>query len=174
MTAALHEALDAGADYVTAFRGAALPVSHPAAWRIAVQQQSGDRPVLGYWCDAHLPADSRPGPDAREQATGKSGMIPAGTRAGVMARAGGCCEGCGENWDATTRPTLHHLRYWTGPDRDMDQEPIFGRETPDDLDALCWDCHQGRHRDMNGTYWRDPENMEEQWAPYRWARDKDD
>jgi hypothetical protein len=86
-----------------------------------------------------------------------------------MRRAGGCCEDCGRSW-AETRPTLHHLRYFTEIEMISGDlvggDPIDGRETADDLAALCWDCHQDRHRDPNGEYWRDPQDMEEHWAGY--------
>lgn len=93
-------------------------------------------------------------------------MIPPEVRREVMRRARGCCEDCGRSW-SETRPTLHHRRYRTGPSyKEPDGLPIDGRETAGDLAALCWDCHQARHRDLNGEYWRDPEDMAEHWAGY--------
>jgi 5-methylcytosine-specific restriction endonuclease McrA len=96
--------------------------------------------------------------------------IPPAVRAATLRRAGGCCEDCGERLPLE----LHHLRYRTDywPDMEGGSKPIFGRETVDDLAALCRDCHHARHVDPNGGFWADPEEMAEHWAPYRWAMDK--
>jgi hypothetical protein len=111
--------------------------------------------------------------------------IPPEVRRGVLVLAKGHCEDCAacasygrgrycrETW---CRPcagggwielTLHHLRYYrpVHPGRpDWGDESVFGREATDDLAALCWPCHKARHRDPNGEYWRDPEDMAEHWA----------
>jgi 5-methylcytosine-specific restriction endonuclease McrA len=80
----------------------------------------------------------------------------------VLRRANLACEECGYN-----RPLeMHHLRYR----RDYGAL-IFGSETPDDLDALCRDCHLGRHLDPNGDYWADPEDKESHWAGWDEAAD---
>ena len=54
----------------------------------------------------------------------------------VIARAGGRCERCGRDfgrrWRA--RPTVHHLHYRT-----------LGRESLDDVEALCNLCHAQEH-----------------------------
>jgi hypothetical protein len=62
----------------------------------------------------------------------------------VLNRARGACEDCGEH----IRLEIHHLTYlWDDPQeyKLRTQEPIWGHETPDDLTALCRDCHRGRH-----------------------------
>ncbi len=59
--------------------------------------------------------------------------IPVRTRRAVHARARGKCESCGEK----ARLDLHHLRRWTEPGPDGERLPIAGRETRDDLRALC-------------------------------------
>jgi hypothetical protein len=84
--------------------------------------------------------------------------IPLAVRRAVLARAGHVCEDCGEDDPLT----LHHLHYETAESRIRQKYwiPIFGQETPDDLDALCWTCHQARHRDNEGRYWRDPDEVE--------------
>ena len=90
--------------------------------------------------------------------------IPADVRQSVMIRAKGHCEDCGERLPLE----LHHLRY----SNTWDKKSIRGRELPDDLAALCRDCHHERHLDPNREFWRDPEEMEEFWAPYWWESDK--
>ena len=85
-------------------------------------------------------------------------MIPPDVRAAVNRRANGACEdcGCGEPLE------LHHLRYWTNDERGW-SVPIDGLETIHDLDALCRECHHGRHLDRNGEFWKDPEEMADHW-----------
>jgi len=78
-------------------------------------------------------------------------QIPRQTRRAVMQRCKGVCEGCGER----SHITLHHLHY-----------DSVGCELPGDLEALCWPCHQQRHRDLNGEYWRDPQEMFWHWYGY--------
>lgn len=78
--------------------------------------------------------------------------IPEATRRAVLQRANKVCEDCCRD---DMPLTLHHLTYLVevagdGPDA------IFGKETPADLDALCWECHQARHRDEFGNYYEDP------------------
>jgi 5-methylcytosine-specific restriction endonuclease McrA len=98
--------------------------------------------------------------------------IPPQVRGAVLHRAGGRCEDCGERLPLE----LHHLRYWLRPGYPSLWEPvptpIFGRETVEDLAALCRDCHHSRHLDPAGEFWVDPEDMDEHWAPYRWEMDK--
>lgn len=77
--------------------------------------------------------------------------IPAATRRAVNRRSGGCCENCG----LMLPLELHHLHYET-----------VGWERPDDLKALCRDCHRSEHVDMVGEFWRDPQDMECYWATY--------
>ncbi len=80
-----------------------------------------------------------------------SAPVPTNTRRTVMRRCEGRCEDCGDR----RATSLHHLHYRS-----------VGFEEPHDLAALCWDCHQARHRDYNGDYWRDPEGMEDHWWMY--------
>src|SRR5512139_45463 len=90
-------------------------------------------------------------------------MIPLATRRAVLKRANGHCEQCGHR----ERLELHHLYYRT--DGDMyspDGVSIVGREEPDDLVALCRECHLSRHVDMAGNFWADPVEREQYWAPY--------
>ena len=64
--------------------------------------------------------------------------IPTETRNVVIKRSKGRCENCG-----AYPVTLHHLTYekiiYKYP------EPIFGQEEPEDLTALCWECHKQAH-----------------------------
>ena len=83
--------------------------------------------------------------------------MPSPIRREVISRCGGKCEDCGE----TCQITLHHLHYNT-----------VGRESECDLAALCWDCHKVRHRDRNGDYWRDPEEMQQYWSSFYDALDE--
>tara|TARA_R100000664_G_scaffold29627_1_gene41608 strand:+ start:600 stop:857 length:258 start_codon:yes stop_codon:yes gene_type:complete len=78
-----------------------------------------------------------------------------------MHRAGKKCENCGTN---NAKLELHHLTYY----RQLDGAPlpIYGYETPNDLLALCRDCHNSKHCDENGDFWRDPEEMENYWVSY--------
>lgn len=77
--------------------------------------------------------------------------IPATTRRAVNHRAQGCCENCG----ARTTLALHHLHYDT-----------VGEERPDDLRALCRECHLGEHIDINGVFWADPVERYYHWETY--------
>jgi hypothetical protein len=78
----------------------------------------------------------------------------------------GICEYCGE----TRRLTRHHKSYFV--------DPKYGRESdidrPENIEMLCWPCHQGRHRDNpTGEYWRDCEEMANYWESYYDAMEKD-
>ena len=86
--------------------------------------------------------------------------IPKETREQVRSRADGYCEDCGID---TYKLQLHHLHYNTK-----------GRERPCDLLALCESCHKKKHYDINGDYWRDPEEMAIYWAKYEHDMAKDD
>jgi hypothetical protein len=78
--------------------------------------------------------------------------IPRRVRKLIMRRCRYRCEDCEQY-----RPLeLHHLRYLTA---ERPREPIFGRESPDDLAALCRDCHHKRHLDPYGRFWVDPEDL---------------
>ncbi len=82
--------------------------------------------------------------------------IPRPVRLAVLRRAGGRCEGCGQRLALE----LHHLRYTVPATAyDVGGGPIFGKEAPQDLEALCRDCHHGRHIGPDGKFWRDPEEM---------------
>lgn len=87
--------------------------------------------------------------------------IPDKVRMAVTRRAGKKCENCGTD---RARLELHHLTYYR--QADGAPLPIYGYETPSDLLALCRYCHHGKHRDANGDFWRDPEEMENYWASY--------
>lgn len=88
--------------------------------------------------------------------------IPKKTRAAVYARCKHCCEDCGLFGPLE----LHHLRYW----EDLRAHPkymvsILGKETPEDLLALCRQCHYGRHiHPHTGEYFLIPEELEEELA----------
>ena len=88
--------------------------------------------------------------------------IPSTVRQVVLSRAGGRCEDCGKK----VRLELHHLRYETVIYDEI--EDICGHETPEDLRALCRECHLSNHIDPAGIFWRDPEEMECHWSTY-WA-----
>lgn len=80
--------------------------------------------------------------------------IPDPTRRAVLARADGACEICGLHGLSLE---LHHKHYNSEY-----------HETPDDLLALCRDCHQAQHVDPNGDFWRDPEEMDTYWLNAYW------
>src|SRR5271166_365376 len=67
----------------------------------------------------------------------------------VHQRASDRCEDCGED---SGKLALHHFTH-----RTIDDEPIFGRETPDDLQLLCRPCHKEKHLDPDGYFQPDPE-----------------
>ena len=71
--------------------------------------------------------------------------IPYHTRVAVLERARGRCEAC----TAQLPLELHHMHYNT-----------VGAETPDDLEALCRDCHHARHVDLWGEFHADPGDVE--------------
>lgn len=75
--------------------------------------------------------------------------IPEATRRAVMERCDRQCERCGEN----TPLELHHRHYNSQ-----------GKEEPEDLWALCRDCHEYMHRDILGEFWVDPVAMSEHWG----------
>ena len=58
---------------------------------------------------------------------------------------------------------MHHLRYWL-PDLYDGFRSIYGLESAQDLLHLCRACHDDRHRDCMGTFWRDPEEMSAYWS----------
>jgi 5-methylcytosine-specific restriction endonuclease McrA len=98
--------------------------------------------------------------------------IPAAVRAAILRRANHCCEECG------AQPVeLHHLTYDYWPHgvvrADWGAQPIFGHETPDDLLALCRDCHNDKHIGPNGAFYVDPEECEEEWAHWDHLMDSD-
>lgn len=87
--------------------------------------------------------------------------IPPTVRTAVILRCRNFCEECGER-----KPLeMHHLTY-RRRDHDHDELLIFGHETPDDLLALCRDCHHAQHVDPAGVFWEDPEEMEAHWFTY--------
>jgi len=88
--------------------------------------------------------------------------MPNKVRREVLIRANFRCEDCGEQ----RKLDMHHLRYTINDGHKIIDECIFGKETADDLVALCRDCHYARHRDINGDYWRNPEEMEDHWWYY--------
>jgi 5-methylcytosine-specific restriction endonuclease McrA len=93
---------------------------------------------MGFW-DAptgHVPYRNRP-------------SIPSNVRDAVLNRAMGLCEDCG----LANRLELHHETY-----------AHVGRESPDELTALCRSCHRRRHIDLLGDWWNDPEEMKAYWA----------
>lgn len=72
------------------------------------------------------------------------------------------CESC----DEAKTLEIHHLTYQYDSYNDGIPSPIFGDESPNDLLALCRDCHHAAHRDLNGDYWQDPEDMDDYWSSY--------
>lgn len=93
---------------------------------------------------------SQPIPEFRHAGRYKP-AIPFVTRRAVLQRAKGRCESCGEL--ATLE--LHHGHYETE-----------GRETPEDLVALCRACHKQRHTAPNGVFYVDPQEMAVEWATF--------
>jgi 5-methylcytosine-specific restriction endonuclease McrA len=91
--------------------------------------------------------------------------IPPEVRSTVLGRADGVCEDCQE----FRKLELHHLRYWTN---DPWRESIRGRETPDDLAALCRECHHERHLDPSGQFWMDPEEADALWETWHASMDQ--
>jgi 5-methylcytosine-specific restriction endonuclease McrA len=80
--------------------------------------------------------------------------IPQSVREAVLNRADGACEDCGDD-----RPLeLHHRTYYYDARPDVERL-IFGLEQPDDLLALCRDCHLARHV-VNGEFYADPEEAD--------------
>lgn len=81
--------------------------------------------------------------------------IPPRARLKALRRARWRCEDCG----ARSRLDMHHLRYQR--ESLFGLVPIFGGEAADDLAVLCRPCHQRRHIDHNGRFWRDPEERKQ-------------
>ena len=107
------------------------------------------------------PATMTPDQAAREwQRYRQSHPIPAAVRREVVARAGGHCEDCGDRGPLE----LHHLVYMEPTPEG--EESILGRETAEDLRALCRDCHRGRHRTPGGGFEADPVDAADQWASF--------
>jgi hypothetical protein len=87
--------------------------------------------------------------------------VPEKVRQAVPKRADGHCEFC-----AADEPLeLHHRTY--GNKADL----IFGRETPQDLWALCRYCHQSRHAGPAGEYFLDPGECAVAWDRFGSSRD---
>lgn len=100
--------------------------------------------------------------------------IPPEVREAVLLRAGGYCEDCGIE---VRNPELHHLTYYDptiGGCHQIKHGPfwIFGKETSDDLLALCRDCHLSRHV-VNGEFYADPEeaDAERDYLAHVWNKD---
>ena len=94
--------------------------------------------------------------------------IPPDTVREVRDRAVGCCENCGVKPTLFRKLEMHHLRYETWDHRGP-AGCIFGKETANDLRLLCHVCHRAAHRDPNGEYWRDVEDMESNWQAFHEA-----
>lgn len=94
--------------------------------------------------------------------------IPAWVRSAVLLRARHRCEECGDS-----PVELHHLTYSARPARPDKDYPIFGEETPDDLLALCRECHHAKHIGPAERFYADPEECQAEWEYYhhRGARD---
>jgi 5-methylcytosine-specific restriction endonuclease McrA len=90
-------------------------------------------------------------------------MIPDRVRAVVSRRAAGQCEECGEHLPLE----MHHLTYVRRGRDPSEDEPIFGFETPDDLQALCRACHHARHIGPDGEFYRDPEECAQEWDQFQ-------
>ena len=91
----------------------------------------------------------------------KDKPIPAAVRREVLRRAHGRCESRGRE----AALELHHLTYETDHGYEY-STPIFGRETADDLRALCGDCHLGEHIGPDDDFYEDPEECEAEWDYY--------
>jgi hypothetical protein len=77
----------------------------------------------------------------------------------VLQAQGGCCADCGLRGSLE----LHHERY-----------PLeWGEEEDWDVVCLCRTCHHGRHCDINGDFWADPQEKEMYWDSFWEATDKD-
>jgi 5-methylcytosine-specific restriction endonuclease McrA len=88
--------------------------------------------------------------------------IPSPVRWAVQWRCRGFCEDCG----ARRRLELHHVTYRRhdrGYRPDKDDDRIFGYETPEDLVALCRECHHARHVYM-GYFWADIDELSDTMA----------
>lgn len=102
--------------------------------------------------------------------------IPEDTKRAVLERANGCCENCGDRFEISRKFRFHHVTYtrliypWTSFEEVVS---VLGIEEPDELQWLCWDCHQKKHRGPGGEYYLDPEEASEQWDRYWHAWDKD-
>ena len=108
-------------------------------------------------------------------ATRRANPIPQVVRNAVMKRAGGVCEDCG----GSAFLELHHCTYYRHELPEIyyiksSHEVIFGYETPDDLLALCRDCHLAKHIDPYGQFRWDPEECEEEWNYWHHITGKDD
>jgi len=88
-------------------------------------------------------------------------MIPAATRKAVLERAGGVCEDCMQQCSSLE---LHHIHYEVNVHGKF--YSVEGCETPDDLEALCRDCHHARHRDINGDFWLLQDEKDAYWCRY--------
>ena len=85
--------------------------------------------------------------------------IPASVRNVVLRRAAGHCEQC--NTECRTLE-LHHLTY----DGRRYPDPIFGDETPDDLMALCRQCHLRKHLLPSGAFEADIDEVRAVWDAF--------
>jgi 5-methylcytosine-specific restriction endonuclease McrA len=94
--------------------------------------------------------------------------IPDDVREAVLKRANGNCENCGRD---NTPLEMHHLRYVIRHSHKWEEE-VFGKETPDDLQALCRNCHLGKHT-VQGVFFADPEEAESErdYLDHMWGKD---
>ena len=98
--------------------------------------------------------------------------IPQATREAVRGRSRGFCEECGRRG-----PLEFHHRYYNvdgEPDGYDYATPIFGKETPGDLEHLCRDCHHSSHIGPDGTFHADPQECAAEWDAYMHATENSD
>lgn len=101
--------------------------------------------------------------------------IPEDTKIAVLERANGLCEECFHPKQISETFTFHHKWYerWVPGYEGKWQVSVLGKEQPEDLEWLCWDCHKSKHRGPLGEYYLNPEECAAEWEYFHHFMDKD-
>ena len=99
--------------------------------------------------------------------------IPHATKLAVWDRAGNKCESCHIGFASNLGFSFHHMIYERWIERDIKSESVLGNERPEELQWLCWNCHQAKHRGPSGEFYLDPQEATAEWDYFNHLMDKD-
>jgi 5-methylcytosine-specific restriction endonuclease McrA len=99
--------------------------------------------------------------------------IPHATKLTVWDRAGNKCESCKAAFSSKLGFSFHHIVYEREIEQNIKSESVFGDERPNELQWLCWSCHQAKHRGPLGEFYLDPQEAAAEWNYYHHLMEKD-